>query len=175
MNSFVLSACALCALVVGLQGGARAEEDLSEPAVEEAQQVTPQQAARMKQVISHAQGAVRTLIQKYPGHRGHTEENDPVVINLLLQTQSMLNTAGDTVDNLTTILQTPPINVNAAVATFVRACVQSATARSHLARARLATFGPPNAIYTGSEPEFTDILTELQGLRSPPPSGVGCP
>ena len=158
----------LALAAVGIQSTAGAEPV-------ESSSVTLAQARQLRSVINSARQRLDSLIVKARGGSfGPTHEMDAPALNLLLMAGSNLNTAGEQADTLNDQIAANPLDPQAPI-TFARACSHSAVSRSQVARARLAAASLPVENLLPSDPQFPLLVGELQGLRSPPPLGVGCP
>jgi len=148
---------------------------LAAGATASAQQVNVEQLQSLKNRIQKAQGDVERLVNI--GRRGGEEaggvESDVLAVPILLEASGSLFTAGQRADEALFAA----LGGNFALATFrfTQACTQTGLARTQVARARLAALAFPPGFLTVVAGDFTLIVNELILLRSPFPTGVGCP
>jgi len=165
MKSGYFHAIAISAVVVGIGAAASAQEEIS-----------LEQAQKLQATVYDVKQQVDSIIDQARARGIITDnENDLLAVPPLLQASSSLTTAGTRADQLVIILSAPFPNFQLATYRFTQCCTATGLARSQVARARLgASAFPPGFIGT-FDAQFADIINELTLLRSPFPTGVGCP
>ncbi|MFW7380327.1 MAG: hypothetical protein ACOH5I_16060 [Oligoflexus sp.] len=138
--------------------------------------VTQEQVVKLKNTVVEIKAEIDTIIAQAQNPRLNNEdlnEDDALAIPRLLQASSNLFEAGTRADE--TLLEILAGNFQLAFYRFSQACTATGLARSQVSRARFGALVPPAGFVSIFDAQFANIIIELGLLRSPFPTGVGCP